>query len=95
MRVTYIVNRISVVGRPWMGGLAAMDYTIDPSDLYKLYDASGQITRDSILLWADTHCGDFNEILDFTADIGEDLVIPWLKADNELVYNDCMYGTEE
>ena len=72
------------IWQPWTE-LCAMHYTL-PKDV----DA----TREAIQNWLDTHAGDFSHIVDFAASI-EDVEIPWSDEDNEMCYNDIMFGGDE
>jgi hypothetical protein len=80
------------------GVTAAYIYTMSPSDVANARDDDGQLTRDSVSAWLDTHAGDFQSITDFRADIADgdsDVVIEWADEASELTFSDCMYGMED
>ncbi len=105
MRYTRVVSQIQVVGHIWQPGLGlcAMNYTISISDLRNMLERAEKfsivdLTREDVEAWLALHSGDFHEILDFRADLSygdEDKVIEWVSEDNECIYNDCMFPSEE
>jgi hypothetical protein len=103
MRQTIIINEIRVVGTAWMGGTCVMDYRLTESDVCNAMDEDeGCHTRESVQSWLDTHAGDFQSIDDFTYDFTLstggmyiDIVGDWKSEDNEMIYNEYMFGDEE
>lgn len=88
---TVTVNEIHVIGRIWMpASMCAMTYKLTAHDLENI----GELTRENVQGWLDTHSGDFQSISDFHADIG-DFDSPWGSADSECSFMDCMYPGEE
>ena len=93
----YIVRKsiVQVVGHIWMPNVqAAQDHVLDSYDVDNARDDEGNITRDSVQRWLDTHAGDFSSVDDFWASIendGDTVEIPWENEDNEFAYNDAMY----
>ena len=100
MRYTRVVSQVQVIGRIWMpDAVCAMDYTLSAHDLENIRDGRplAEITREDIAGWLSTHAGDFQEIIDFRADLSEgseDKVIDWENEENELTYYDCMFPAE-
>lgn len=98
MRYMVVTSRVEVVGRIWMPGVtAAMSYTLSGYDVENIRDDDGNITRDGVQRWLDTHAGDFASIEDFHADIAdgdEDIVIPWESEDAEMTYFACTEGED-
>jgi hypothetical protein len=103
MRYTVVKSQIDVVGYIWQPGigLCAMSYNPRADDLREadiLPATEGPITRESVQRWIDTHSGDFSEIVDWRAEIedgDETIVFEWNNEDNELAFNDAMFGSEE
>ena len=94
-RITYTINQIQVVGTIWMpNATCAMDYTLTDSDVESLRDENGIIERSAIFGWLGTHAGDFQSVIDFNADFGDDFVSAWESEENEAIYIDCMYGED-
>lgn len=97
----YIVrkNIVYVVGKLWQPGItAAQRLELRDYDVENARDDDGQITRESIHHWLDTHTGDFTGVIDFSASIedGPDTVdIPWASEDGEYAYLDCMSESAE
>jgi len=63
-----------------------------PYDLDNARDGDRQLTRESIQSWLDCNAGDFQEILDFQADLEDGdvtVLIPWQDEESECVYTDC------
>ena len=75
---TVVTRDVFVIGRLWMGGKATCKYTL-PENVPS--------TREDIQEWLDTHAGDFQEVIDFRASIGE-VEIPFLDQENEMLYWD-------
>jgi hypothetical protein len=93
--ITWLTNRVQVIGTIWMPNTTcAMDYTLSDNDVESLRDENGIIERSAIAEWLDTHAGDFQSVIDFQADFGDDFVSAWENEENEMIYNDCMYGME-
>lgn len=95
MRFTVTTNRLDVIGRIWMPDcVCAMSYTLSEHDL-DVMRQDGPITRDDVQLWCNSHCGDFQEVIDFAADFGAgEFESTWQKEENEMTFWDCMYGEE-
>ena len=91
-RYTVIVRKVQVVGKLWMGGNAAMEYTMSAEDLDRL-KAEGEVTREVVDDWLSTKTGDFQSVTDFRADL-DDIDIPWGTEEGEMIFNDCMYPEE-
>jgi hypothetical protein len=81
---------IQVVGEIWQPGVGpcAMDYTASTEHWIK-----PALTRERVRDYLDCYAGDFQRIVDFRAVQGDD-EIPWANEENELVYNDAMYGDD-
>jgi hypothetical protein len=96
---TYTVHKsiIQVLGRIWLPPVVcAMDIELGE------YEIGNMITldREGVLNYLYTHCGDFQEIIDFRADLYNhydkaNVVIEWESPESEYTYNDCMYPSEE
>ena len=87
---TVTVNRIYAIGWLWMGGKAYMPYDLTKSDVENI----GELTRENIAKWLDSHSGDFQGIVDFQADIG-DFFSDWANDDSEDFMHKCMGDYEE
>lgn len=85
MKFTYTVDRnwIDVVGHIWQPGigLCAMTYNLNAHDIENI----GEITRENISAWIDTHSGDFRNIVDFHAVVGEK-EFPWQTEEGEVAF---------
>ena len=74
-----------------------MTYTVRPDDLRDADitpSSEGEITRESVQRWIDTHTGDFSLIVDWSASIedgGETIEFPWQDEESEFVFNDCVF----
>lgn len=94
MKHTYTVdiNQIQVIGYIWMPNnvVRAYKYTLEPYDM----DNIGEPTRENVEAWLAMNAGDFSNILDFYAEVGETL-IPWSSEESELTYQDCIYPSED
>lgn len=118
---------ISVLGRMWMGGVAAYDYTIDDRQIKRqespivvagdLWIPDDMSDLDAIGSWLDTNnTGDFQEIVGARVlkveravvaqkvqDNGWDVSTHYLREtvlrdfteDEEMQYNNCMFGDED
>ena len=86
----YMVERnfVQVVGHIWQPnlGVCAMTYTLEAHDVSNL----GDFTRENVEQWLASHAGDFSEVVDFAATVGDEW-IEWDSEDNEGVFNDCMF----
>jgi hypothetical protein len=74
----------------------AMDINLTEWDVNNI----SPITRDEVELWLSLNSGDFQEIIDFRADIydhstGHDIVFEWSLEDSDMIYSDCMYPSED
>lgn len=88
---------IQVVGKIWwpIGSLAATQIPLSGYDVENIRDEeTGEITRDDIEQWLCSHSGDFSEVVDFCASIGTE-EYSWANEENELIYCDCMYPSED
>lgn len=91
MKVTIERNWIDILGRIWMPPVVCAQrkelsiYDISCMGM-KVNDAP---TRDEVEQWLLLHSGDFQEVIDFHAVIGE-TEIPWKDEENELKFFDCM-----
>jgi len=84
-------NYVQVIGTIWMPSiLAATEYPLSRYDVENI----GERTRENVEAWLDTHSGDFASIEDFYVTIAE-WESEWSDPESELVYNDCVYGSEE
>ena len=101
MRYTVTKQVIDVIGSLWMGGTAAMSYTLSPYDMKNLGDASD---RDAVTEWLGMHSGDFQSVTDFRADFTitdpsgnatRDIIHDWKDEDSECTFTDCMYPQAE
>jgi len=89
----YMVERnfVRVVGRIWMPGVdAAYEYPLSAYDIENI----GEFTRESVEYWLALNTGDFQEVTDFYATVG-DAEIPWAYEESEFQFNDCMYPVED
>ena len=93
---TIRISVIDVIGYIWQPGVGvcAQQKELSDYDERNMTDESGQITRESVQAWLDCYMGDFSQILDFRADIG-DTLIEWEDAESEWKYTDCMYPPED
>ena len=89
---TVTVKEIEVLGRIWMPNVvAAMTKKLRDYDIENIKArGNGAITREAVEDWLDCNAGDFQEIIDFHADIA-DIDIPWKSEENEYLFFDCMY----
>ena len=87
------VSRIRYIGNIWQPGIGICAQTgnLTSSDEANI----GEPTRENVEQWLATHAGDFQEIIDFEADIGDAPLIPWANEDSECTFIDCMYPSEE
>ena len=90
MKFTVERNWVEVVGYIWMPNVkAAQRIKLSGYDMHNI----GEPTRENVEHWLSLNAGDFSEVTDFSATIGE-TVIPWTDEENELTYFDCLYGEE-
>ena len=90
------ISEVRVVGWVWT-------HPLEPSAIHaqvfrlSAYDEEniGEPTRENVDEWLVTHAGDFQEVIDFEADIGDAELIPWADEDNELRFLDCMNPSED
>ena len=96
----YVVRKsiVRIVGKIWQlipaGMVCAQTLEMSDYDLGNATDDEGNITRNSLLSWLDTHAGDFASIDDFSAslEVGDDTVeIPWASEEGECAFVDCTY----
>ena len=87
---------------------AAMEYKLTKRDVENIEEIADirasmrnpdeyiddEITREDVAEWLTTNSGDFQEVMDFCASIGN-LDIEWEDIENAFVYNDCVYGDED
>lgn len=91
MRYMVEKNFVRVVGGIWQPGVGpcAMERSLSSYDVRNI----GEFTRDNVQKWVDRNMGDFQSITDFYATVGDE-EIPWADEENELTFNDCMYGND-
>ncbi len=94
----YLVERnyVQVLGIIWMPATtAATEYPLSSTDVENIREyGEGELTREAIADWLTTHSGDFQNVTDFSASIG-DQEWPWEQEDSEFQYNDCMFPAED
>lgn len=105
MKYTVIKSIIRIVGLNWYGQTCAMFKELNPYDVGILEDSglgkemSKEQNREVIEGWLAKSSGDFQEILDFDADIelgdGSNVTVEWLNEDSEYEYMDAMYDLDE
>lgn len=91
---TRIITEIDVIGHIWQPGvgLCAMTYPAREEDLR---GDDGRVTRETISAWLDTHAGAFSKVVDFRATVGANVFdCDFASEENELIYNDCVFGDE-
>ena len=88
-------GRIEVIGYIWMPSdvPCAYSYSLSSYDVENMRGEDGKIARREIQSWLDSHAGDFSEITDFRATIGN-AEYGWSDPESELTYSDCMYPAE-
>tara|TARA_Y100000310_G_scaffold17714_1_gene17499 strand:- start:486 stop:755 length:270 start_codon:yes stop_codon:yes gene_type:complete len=83
-------NWVDVIGTIWMPAITcAMRYPLSKYDIENI----GEFTRENVDQWLTTHAGDFQDVKDFYATVG-DQEIPWSSEESEFTYNDCMFPGE-
>jgi hypothetical protein len=95
MRYTVRKSVILVLGRIWMPDTEAG--TIYELNAYDVGNIERPITKETVEAWLCTHSGDFQSVIDFSASIESEegtTEIPWNTEENELTFNDCLYGEE-
>ncbi len=91
MKFTVERNWIDVLGRIWMPNVeAAMTYDLGKYEM----ESIGAPTRENVEEYLTKHAGDFQEIIDFHAVVGE-TEIAWESEENEIKYNMYMYPEEK
>ena len=87
MRYIKEENFVLVIGKIWMphDGMVSYRYNLTPSDVGQI----GEFTRKNVQIWLNTHSGDFSQIVDFKATIGDDW-IEWEKEESEDIYQDAI-----
>lgn len=104
MKYTEIKSIIRIVGLGWYGQTCGMDKELNGYDVANL-EASGlceeqsqEQQREVIEGWLVKNSGDFQQILDFEADIelgdGSNVKVDWDDDVNYSEYLDCVYGSE-
>lgn len=92
----YYKSFVNVIGKGWYNQTIATTYNVTDSDVENVRDDSGNITRESVALWLDSHSGDFQSVDDFSASLsladGSDYEFGFADLENELAFNDCMYS---
>jgi len=78
-------NWIEVVGLLWIGGKATMTYELTRGAVLSM---GLPVTRKQVTQWLMSNSGDFQQVIDFNAVVGEK-VIPWEKEENENFFNEC------
>jgi len=83
------INEIQVIGYIWDPGigLCAQTRNLKPYDIENI----GELTRDNIQLWIDKNFGDFSNVTDFRADIG-DFLLEWADEESKYTFSDCMFS---
>lgn len=105
MRYTVSVSEVRILGHLWwpMAPLAATCKQLDPYDVQNIKGEAAQlgepaVTREAVEQWLTSNCGDFSEVVDFSASLevdGQTVDIPWADEDHECDYSDCMYPGED
>lgn len=105
MKYTVIKSIIRIVGLGWYGQTCATLKELSPYDVGNLEDSglgkelTKEQKREVVERWLAMNSGDFQEILDYEADIelgdGSNVTVEWLKEDSDFVYFDCMNGFED
>ena len=96
MKYTIRKSVVQVLGEIWQPGAGpcAMDFTLTDHDVEMIGTPKN---RECVGMWLDMHAGDFSRIIDFSASIeqGEETIdLPWADEENEMTYNDAMFGAE-
>ena len=87
-------NWIDVLGRIWMPCVeAGLRIDLDSSQVRDILERDGETMREKVEMWLTTHSGDFQAVIDFAGPVGDEW-IEWESEDNEMLFNDCMYGSE-
>ena len=86
MRYTVEKNFINVLGHIWEPcSICAYEYPLKEYDIRNI----GIFTRQNVAIWLSKNAGDFKEIVDFYATIGE-TEIEWEHEENEIEYWNIM-----
>jgi hypothetical protein len=98
MKYTFRKSVIEVIGVIWMPAITCgLCINLSDSDVDNCRNDLGQITRESVQAWLDTHAGDFQHVTDFHASIEdgvETIDIPWANEENDMAYCDATCETE-
>jgi hypothetical protein len=99
-QMKYAQSTIDVTGPIWWpaGSMAATTYNVSSHDVENMRDDDGQLTRESVSLWLDSHAGDFQHVADFSASLevdGNTVDIPWQSEDSGEVFADCMWPDDD
>jgi hypothetical protein len=92
MRYMVEKNFVQVLGKIWMPPTAVCGYEY-PLRKYDI-DNIGEFTRENVEQWLAANAGDFSQIIDFYATVG-DKEIPWAKEDSESRYCDILFPEED
>lgn len=86
---------IQVIGPIWMPQTTgATIYNLTSYDIENIKNENEEITREDIDRWLCCHSGDFQYVKDFSAYI-EDEDFPWEDEENEWIFQDLMYPSED
>ena len=101
MRYRVEKSVVRIIGLGWYGNTCAMCKELSGYDVGNLEDSglreglSKEETRNVIEGWLAMNTGDFQEILDFEADIelgdGGNVLLEWTKEDSESEYFEAVY----
>lgn len=101
-RFTIERNWIECIGHLWMPNAQAAkrielrDYDISNiQDIARECFDSETITREAVDHWLALNEGDFQGVEDFAAFITDAPEMPWSDPDNEFIYTDCMFPSED
>jgi hypothetical protein len=99
---------VELIGHIWQPGIGICAYSYDLRD-YDLHNIlsdaitgdveitpanlAERFTRERVEDWLATNAGDFQSVEDFHAVAG-DVELAWSSEENEFVFNDAMYGSE-
>ena len=96
MQYTVTKNIIQVIGYIWMPRtMAAMEYTLDNRDLERYSISKDNPTREDIERWISTNTGDFSNIVDYRADIGQNKILYWKDPESEFIYNGITFPVDD
>ncbi len=99
MKYTVRKSIVRVIGKIWMPSInAAHQYTLSDYDVENCKDEQGNVTRESVDQWVNTHTGDFQSVTDWYASLevgGETIEIEWQNGEeSEFAYSDCFAEVE-